>query len=67
MRKLSAGSGAAACFDTTAVPHGGASLLDYLNAQNEYRSVQLNYLNLVAAYLNAASQLNFALGREVLQ
>ena len=47
--------------------HGGASLLDYLNAQAEYRSVQLNYLNLVASYLTAASQLNLAVGREVLQ
>ena len=27
--------------------HGGASLLDFLNAQNDYRSVQLNYLNMV--------------------
>jgi cobalt-zinc-cadmium efflux system outer membrane protein len=46
---------------------GGASLLDFLNAQNDYRSVQLNYLNLVGAYLAAASQLNFAVGREVIQ
>jgi cobalt-zinc-cadmium efflux system outer membrane protein len=47
--------------------HGGASLLDFLNAQNEYRSVQLNYLNLVGAYLAAANQLNLAVGREVVQ
>jgi cobalt-zinc-cadmium efflux system outer membrane protein len=47
--------------------HGAASLLDFLNAQAEYRSVQVNYLNLVASYLNAASQLNLAVGREVLQ
>jgi cobalt-zinc-cadmium efflux system outer membrane protein len=46
--------------------HGAASLLDFLNAQSEYRSVQVNYLNLVASYLNAASQLNLAVGREVL-
>src|SRR5215831_10421880 len=45
--------------------HGAASLLDFLNAQANYRSVQLNYLNLVGSYLNAASQLNFAVGREV--
>ena len=38
--------------------HGAASLLDFLNAQADYRSVQVNYLNLVASYLNAASQLN---------
>jgi cobalt-zinc-cadmium efflux system outer membrane protein len=47
--------------------HGSASLLDFLNAQADYRSVQLNYLNLVASYLNAASQLNLAVGREVIQ
>ena len=46
--------------------HGGASLLDYLNAQADYRSVEVNYLNLIAAYLTAASQLNLAVGREVL-
>jgi cobalt-zinc-cadmium efflux system outer membrane protein len=46
--------------------HGGASLLDFLNAQNEYRNVQLNYLNLVGAYLTAANQLNLAVGREVI-
>jgi len=47
--------------------HGAASLLDFLNAQAEYRSVQVNYLNLVGSYLNAASQLNLAVGREVIQ
>jgi cobalt-zinc-cadmium efflux system outer membrane protein len=47
--------------------HGAASLLDFLNAQAEYRTVQVNYLNLVASYLNAASQLNQAVGREVIQ
>jgi len=28
--------------------HGGASLLDFLNAESDYRSVQLNYVNLWA-------------------
>jgi cobalt-zinc-cadmium efflux system outer membrane protein len=45
--------------------HGGAALLDFLNAQAEYRSVQLNYVNLVGSYLTAAAQLNMAVGREV--
>jgi len=45
--------------------HGGASLLDFLNAEAEYRSVQLNYVNLVGSYLMAAAQLNMAVGREV--
>jgi outer membrane protein, heavy metal efflux system len=47
--------------------HGAASLLDFLNAQADYRSVQLSYLNLVASYLGAANQLNLAAGREVIQ
>ena len=47
--------------------HGAASLLDFLSAQAEYRSVQVNYLNLVASYLGAANQLNLAAGREVIQ
>jgi outer membrane protein, heavy metal efflux system len=46
--------------------HGAASLLDFLNAQEDYRAVQLSYLNLVGSYLAAASQLNMAVGREVL-
>lgn len=46
--------------------HGAASLLDFLNAQADYRSVQVNYLNLVASYLNATNQLNLAVGREVI-
>lgn len=46
--------------------NGAASLLDFLNAQADYRSVQVNYLNLVASYLNAANQLNLAAGREVI-
>lgn len=46
--------------------HGAASLLDFLNAQSDYRSVYVNYLNLVAAYLDAANQLNQAVGREVI-
>jgi len=54
--------------DTVAYAYqrGGASLLDFLNAQSDYRSVQLSYLNLIGSYLTAASQLNLAVGREVL-
>ena len=47
--------------------HGAASLLDFLNAQADYRSVQVNYLNLVASYLDAVNLLNQAVGREVIQ
>jgi cobalt-zinc-cadmium efflux system outer membrane protein len=46
--------------------HGAASLLDFLQAQADYRSVQVNYLNLVGSYLSAAGQLNLAVGREVI-
>jgi cobalt-zinc-cadmium efflux system outer membrane protein len=55
--------------DTVAFAYqrGGATLLDFLNAENDYRSVQLNYLNLVGAYLTAAGQLNLAVGREAIQ
>jgi len=47
--------------------HGAASLLDFLDAQKEYRDTELNYLNLVGAYLSAANQVNFAVGREVIR
>jgi outer membrane protein, heavy metal efflux system len=50
-----------------AYQHGGASLLDFLNSQNQYRTVQLSYLNLIGSYMTAASQLNLAVGREVIQ
>jgi len=46
---------------------GGASLLDFLQAQQDYRTIQLNYLNLIGSYLTAANQLNLAVGREVIQ
>ena len=47
--------------------HGGASLIDFLNAQGEYRTVELSYVNLVGSYLTAAAQLNMAVGREVIK
>jgi len=47
--------------------HGAASLLDFLNAQSDYRTVQLSYVNLLGSYLTAAAQLNMAVGREVIQ
>jgi cobalt-zinc-cadmium efflux system outer membrane protein len=50
-----------------AYQHGGASLLDFLNAQSDYRMVELNYVNLIGSYLTAAAQLNLAVGREVIR
>jgi len=46
--------------------HGAASLLDFLNAQADYRSVQVAYLNLLGSYFDATNQLNMAVGREVI-
>jgi len=51
---------------TFSYQRGGASLVDFLQAQQEYRSVQISYVNLVAAYLTALAQLNQAIGKEVL-
>jgi cobalt-zinc-cadmium efflux system outer membrane protein len=51
---------------TFSYQHGGASLMDFLNAQNDYRTVQLAYLQLIGSYLTAAGQLNLAVGREVI-
>jgi cobalt-zinc-cadmium efflux system outer membrane protein len=47
--------------------HGGASLMDFLNAQSDYRNVQLAYAQLIGSYLIATGQLNLAVGREVIQ
>lgn len=46
--------------------HGGASPLDFITAENDYRSVQLNYVNLIGSYLTAAPQLSLAVGREAI-
>lgn len=46
--------------------HGQAALVDYLDAQRDYRATQVAYLNLIGSYLTAAGQLNLAVGREVI-
>ena len=51
---------------TYSYEHGGASLIDMLQAQSDYRQVQLAYLQLIGSYLTAAGQLNLAVGREVI-
>jgi cobalt-zinc-cadmium efflux system outer membrane protein len=51
---------------TFAYQRGGATLVDFLNAQSDYRTVQLAYLQLIGTYLTSASQLNLAVGREVI-
>jgi cobalt-zinc-cadmium efflux system outer membrane protein len=47
--------------------HGAASLLDFLDAQSQYRSTELSYLNMIGACLSAANQVNFAVGSEVIR
>jgi outer membrane protein, heavy metal efflux system len=51
---------------TYSYQHGGASLLDFLNAESDYRTVQINYFTLIGTYLTAVAQLNQAVGREVI-
>lgn len=46
---------------------GAASLMDFLNAQSDYRQVQLAYVQLVGAYLTAAGQMNLAVGQEIIR
>jgi cobalt-zinc-cadmium efflux system outer membrane protein len=50
-----------------AFQNGGASLLDYLDAEKAYRDTMLAYVNLVASYLTAAAQMDMAAGREVVR
>ena len=47
--------------------NGGASLLDFLDAEKAFRDTRLAYLNLIGSYMTAAAQMNLAVGREVLQ
>jgi outer membrane protein, heavy metal efflux system len=47
--------------------NGGASFLDFLDAEKSYRDTRLAYLNLIGSYLSAAAQMNMAVGREVLE
>jgi cobalt-zinc-cadmium efflux system outer membrane protein len=44
---------------------GQAALVDYLDAQRDYRMVRVAYLNLVGSYLGAQAQLSMAVGHEV--
>ncbi len=50
-----------------AYQNGGASLLDYLDAEKSYRDTRLAYLNLIGSYLTAAAQMNMAAGRDVVE
>ena len=50
-----------------AFQNGGASLLDFMDAEKAFRDTRLAYLNLIGSYLTAAAQLNMAAGREVVE
>jgi cobalt-zinc-cadmium efflux system outer membrane protein len=52
---------------TFSYEHGAASLMDFLNAQSDYRVVQLAYVQLVGSYLALAGQLNLVVGHEEIQ
>jgi outer membrane protein, heavy metal efflux system len=47
--------------------NGGASLLDFLDAEKSYRDTRLAYVNLIGSYLTAAAQMNMAAGQEVME
>jgi len=49
---------------TFAYEHGSASLMDFLNAQSDYRQVQLAYAQLIGSYLTAVGQLALAVGSD---
>ena len=50
-----------------AFQRGGASLLDYLDAEKSFRDTRLAYIDLVGSYLTAAAQMNMAVGQEVIE
>lgn len=49
-----------------AFQHGGAALIDYLDAEKAYRDNNLFYLNTIGSYLVSAAQMNEAVGQEVI-
>jgi outer membrane protein, heavy metal efflux system len=46
---------------------GAGSLLDLLDAERTYRSTQLSYRQALAAYMTSVQQINFAVGKQVVQ
>ena len=52
---------------TFSFQNGGASLLDYLDAEKSYRDTERAYLSLIGSNLTAAAQMNMAVAQEVLQ
>ena len=46
---------------------GSGTLLDLLDAERTYRTTQLAYRQALAAYMTSVQQINFAVGRQVMQ
>ncbi len=46
---------------------GAASLLDLLDAERSYRATQLAYRQALAGYMTSVEQINFAVGKKVMQ
>jgi len=46
---------------------GAASLLDLLDAERSYRATQLAYRQALAAYMTSVEQINFVVGKKVMQ
>lgn len=49
-----------------AYTRGAASLLDFLDAERSYRSIQLSYLQVLSSYMTAVEQLKEAVGTRTL-
>jgi cobalt-zinc-cadmium efflux system outer membrane protein len=52
---------------TFAYQRGAASLLDFLDAERTYRDTQLAYRQALAALMTSVRQINFVVGRQVVQ
>jgi cobalt-zinc-cadmium efflux system outer membrane protein len=52
---------------TYAYRRGASSLLDLLDAERTYRATELAYRQALAAYMTGAAQINFVVGRQVIQ
>jgi len=50
-----------------AYQRGAASLLDLLDAERSYRATQLAYRQALAAFMTSVEQVNFAVGKKVMQ
>ena len=47
--------------------NGSGTILDLLDAERTYRATQLAFRQALAAYMTAVQQINFVVGRQVMQ